>query len=114
MMIADIASGMISIQYGFRGPNYATVSACSTSNHAMSDAFTLIRMGKANVVVTGGSEAINEASVGGFNAARALSTRNEEYLTASRPFDRTRDGFVMGKSRCPCFEGIRTCQSPRG
>ncbi|HNR28013.1 MAG TPA: beta-ketoacyl-ACP synthase II [Bacteroidales bacterium] len=98
MMIADIASGMISIQYGFRGPNYATVSACSTSNHAMSDAFTLIRMGKANVVVTGGSEApINEASVGGFNAARALSTRNEEYLTASRPFDRTRDGFVMGE-----------------
>ena len=98
MMIADIASGMISMKYGFRGPNYATVSACSTSNHAMSDAFTLIRMGKANVVITGGSEApINQASIGGFNAARAISTKNDEYMTASRPFDKTRDGFVMGE-----------------
>lgn len=98
MMIADIASGMISMKYGFRGPNYATVSACSTSNHAMSDAFTLIRMGKATVVVTGGSEApINQASIGGFNAARAISTNNDEYMTASRPFDKTRDGFVMGE-----------------
>jgi 3-oxoacyl-[acyl-carrier-protein] synthase II len=74
MMIPDIASGMISMKYGFRGPNYATVSACSTSNHAMSDAFTLIRMGKADVIITGGSEApINVASIGGFNASRAIS-----------------------------------------
>ena len=98
MMIPDIASGMISMKYGFRGPNYATVSACSTSNHAMSDAFTLIRMGKADVVITGGSEApINVASIGGFNASKAISTNNEEYMTASRPLDRTRDGFVMGE-----------------
>lgn len=98
MMIPDIASGMISMKYGFRGPNYATVSACSTSNHAMSDAFTLIRMGKADIIITGGSEApINVASIGGFNASRAISTNNEEYMTASRPLDRTRDGFVMGE-----------------
>ena len=98
MMIPDIASGMISMKYGFRGPNYATVSACSTSNHAMSDAFTLIRMGKADVVITGGSEApINVASIGGFNASKAISTNNEEHMTASRPLDRTRDGFVMGE-----------------
>ena len=98
MMIPDIASGMISMKYGFRGPNYATVSACSTSNHAMSDAFTLIRMGKADVIITGGSEApINVASIGGFNASRAISTNNEEFMTASRPLDRTRDGFVMGE-----------------
>lgn len=98
MMIPDIASGLLSMKYGFQGPNYATVSACSTSNHAMSDAFTLIRLGKADIVVTGGSEApIHEAGIGGFNAARAISTNNEEYLTASRPFDKTRDGFVMGE-----------------
>jgi len=98
MMIPDIASGMISMKYGFRGPNYATVSACSTSNHAMSDAFTLIRMGKADIIITGGSEApVNVASIGGFNASRAISTNNDEYMTASRPFDRTRDGFVMGE-----------------
>lgn len=98
MMIPDMASGMISMKYGFRGPNYATVSACSTSNHAMSDAFTLIRLGKANIIITGGSEApINVASIGGFNAARAISTNNAEYMTASRPFDKTRDGFVMGE-----------------
>jgi len=98
MMIPDIASGMLSMKYGFQGPNYATVSACSTSNHAMSDAFTLIRLGKAEVILTGGSEApINVASVGGFNAARAISTNNQEYMTASRPFDKTRDGFVMGE-----------------
>ncbi len=98
MMIPDIASGMISMKYGFRGPNYATVSACSTSNHAMSDAFTLIRMGKADVMITGGSEApINVASIGGFNSAKAISTNNDEYMTASRPLDRTRDGFVMGE-----------------
>ncbi len=98
MMIPDIASGMISMKYGFRGPNYATVSACSTSNHAMSDAFTLIRMGKADIIITGGSEApINVASIGGFNASKAISTNNEEHMTASRPLDRTRDGFVMGE-----------------
>lgn len=98
MMIPDIASGMISMKYGFRGPNYATVSACSTSNHAMSDAFTLIRLGKADVIITGGSEApINVASIGGFNASKAISTNNDQYMTASRPFDRTRDGFVMGE-----------------
>jgi 3-oxoacyl-[acyl-carrier-protein] synthase II len=86
------------MKYGFRGPNYATVSACSTSNHAMSDAFTLIRMGKADIIITGGSEApINVASIGGFNASKAISTNNEEYMTASRPLDRTRDGFVMGE-----------------
>ena len=97
-MIADIASGMISMKYGFRGPNYATVSACASSSHAMSDAFNLIRMGKADVMVTGGAEAgIAEPSVGGFNSSQALSTRNDEYETASRPFDKTRDGFVMGE-----------------
>ena len=98
MMIPDIAAGMISIKYGFRGPNYATVSACSTSNHAMSDAFAMIRLGKADVMITGGSEApITIPSIGGFNSAKAISTNNEEYKTASRPFDRTRDGFVMGE-----------------
>ena len=98
MMIPDMASGMISMKYGLRGPNYATVSACSTSNHAMSDAFTLIRMGKANIIVTGGAEApINVASIGGFNAAKAISTNNDEFASASRPFDKTRDGFVMGE-----------------
>lgn len=98
MMIPDIASGMISMKYGFRGPNYATVSACSTSNHAMSDAFALIRLGKADIIITGGSEApINVASIGSFNASKAISTNNEQYMTASRPFDRTRDGFVMGE-----------------
>lgn len=98
MMIPDIASGAISIKYGFRGPNYATVSACSTSNHAMSDAFDVIRLGKAKVMITGGTEApIIVPSIGGFNSAKALSTNNEEYMTASRPFDRTRDGFVMGE-----------------
>lgn len=98
MMIPDIASGMISIKYGFRGPNYATVSACSTSNHAMGDSFNLIRLGKADVMITGGAEApIMIPSIGGFNSAKAISTNNDEYMTASRPFDRTRDGFVMGE-----------------
>ena len=97
-MIADIASGLISMKYGFRGPNYATVSACASSSHAMSDAFNIIRMGKADIMVTGGAEAgIAEPSVGGFNSSQALSTRNDEYQTASRPFDNTRDGFVMGE-----------------
>lgn len=97
-MIADIASGHISIRYGFRGPNYSTVSACASSTHALIDAMNLIRMGYANIMITGGSEAsINEAGMGGFNAMQAISTNNDEYKTASRPFDGTRDGFVMGE-----------------
>jgi len=97
-MIADIAAGHISIKYGFRGPNYATVSACASSTHALGDAFNLIRLGKADMILTGGSEAgICEVSVGGFNASQALSTNNDEAATASRPFDKTRDGFVMGE-----------------
>jgi 3-oxoacyl-[acyl-carrier-protein] synthase II len=97
-MIADIASGHISIQYGFRGPNYTTVSACASSTNALIDAFTYIRLGKANVIVSGGSEAaITEAGVGGFNACKALSENNDNYATASRPFDQTRDGFVLGE-----------------
>lgn len=97
-MIPDIAAGLISMKYGFRGPNYATVSACASSSHAMSDAFNLIRLGKADIIVTGGAEAgVSQASVGGFNSAQALSTNNENYKTASRPFDKTRDGFVLGE-----------------
>lgn len=97
-MIADIASGHISIRYNFRGPNYSTVSACASSTHALVDSLWLIRMGKANIMLTGGSEAaINEAGMGGFNSMQAISTNNEQYKTASRPFDATRDGFVMGE-----------------
>ncbi len=97
-MIPDIAPGMISMKYGFRGPNYTTVSACASSTHAMIDAFNTIRLGKADIMITGGSEAgITVPSVGGFNSAQALSTNNENYQTASRPFDNTRDGFVMGE-----------------
>lgn len=97
-MIADIASGHISMRYGFRGPNYSTVSACASSNHAIIDAMNLIRLGWANVMVVGGSEAsVNEAGMGGFNSMQAISTNNENYKTASRPFDVTRDGFVMGE-----------------
>ncbi len=97
-MIADIVAGHISIKYGFRGPNFATVSACASSANSLIDALTYIRIGKADVFVTGGSEAtINQAGIGGFNSLHALSTRNEDPLTASRPFDRDRDGFVMGE-----------------
>jgi 3-oxoacyl-[acyl-carrier-protein] synthase II len=97
-MISDIAAGHISIRHGLRGPNYATVAACASSNNATIDAFNLIRMGRVKMMVTGGSEAaINEAGIGGFNASQALSTRNDDYLTASRPFDKSRDGFVMGE-----------------
>lgn len=97
-MILDIAAGQISIRYGFRGPNYAVVSACASSTHAIVDAFDNIRLGKADVVITGGSEAvISVAGVGGFNAMKALSERNDDPATASRPFDRDRDGFVMGE-----------------
>jgi 3-oxoacyl-[acyl-carrier-protein] synthase II len=97
-IISDIAAGHISIKYGFRGPNFATVSACATATNAIIDAYNLIRLGKANLFVTGGSEAgICEPGIGGFNAMHALSTNNKEYKTASRPFDKTRDGFVMGE-----------------
>lgn len=97
-MIVDIAAGNISIKHGFRGPNYATVSACASSSHALIDAFTYIRMGKADVIVSGGSEAaVNETGIGGFNACMALSTNNENAAKASRPFDATRDGFVLGE-----------------
>ena len=97
-MIANIAGGLISIKYGFRGPNYTTVSACASASHAMIDAFNMIRMGKADIMVTGGSEAgVNEAGISGFNSMRAISTRNDDPKTASRPFDKDRDGFVMGE-----------------
>src|ERR1700760_2217112 len=97
-MIADIAPGHISIKYGLRGPNFTTVSACASSNNALIDAFNYLRLGKANMFVTGGSEAIiNEAGIGGFNAMHALSVRNDDPATASRPFDLDRDGFVAGE-----------------
>lgn len=97
-MIADIAAGHISIEFGFRGPNYVTVSACASATNAIIDAFNYIRLGKVDAVVTGGSEAaVNESGVGGFNALRALSTRNDSPETASRPFDLDRDGFVLGE-----------------
>ncbi len=97
-MILDIAAGHISMRHGFRGPNFAVVSACASSTNAIIDAFDNIRLGKADVVVTGGSEAVvSAAGVGGFNAMKALSERNDDPKTASRPFDRDRDGFVMGE-----------------
>lgn len=97
-MIADIAAGFISMKYGFMGPNYCTVSACASSNHGLIDAFNYIRWGKATVMVAGGSEAaVNEPSVGGFNSMQALSTRNDDPQHASRPFDKDRDGFVIGE-----------------
>jgi 3-oxoacyl-[acyl-carrier-protein] synthase II len=97
-MIGDIAAGSISIKYGFMGPNFATVSACASSTNAIIDAINYIRWGKADIFVTGGSEAsINEPGIGGFNALQALSTNNAEYKEASRPFDQTRDGFVLGE-----------------
>jgi len=97
-MIADIASGHISIKYGFRGPNYATISACASSANAIIDSFNLIRLGKADIIVAGGSEAaVNEVGVGGFSAMHALSERNDDPQTASRPFDLHRDGFVIGE-----------------
>ena len=96
-MISDIAAGHISIKYGYRGPNYATVSACASSTNAIIDAFNLIRLDMADLFITGGSEAsVVEAGVGGFNSMQALSTNNENFKTASRPFDATRDGFVIG------------------
>ncbi len=97
-MIADIASGHISIHFGFHGPNYTTTSACASSTNALADAFNLIRLGKANIIVAGGAEAaVCECGVGGFNAMKALSTRNDEPEKASRPFSASRDGFVMAE-----------------
>ena len=97
-MIPDLSAGHISIKYGFRGPNYVTVSACASSTHALYDAFTFLRLGKADIIISGGSEAaICEAGVGGFNALKALSERNDSPETASRPYDKDRDGFVLGE-----------------
>ncbi len=97
-MIADICAGHISIKYGFHGPNYVTTSACASSSNALADAYNLIRLGKANMIVSGGAEAaITQGGVGGFNAMHALSTRNDEPEKASRPFSASRDGFVMGE-----------------
>lgn len=97
-IIGDIAAGHISIKYGFRGPNYATTSACASSGHAIIDAFNQIKLGKSSVFVVGGAEAgINPAGIGGFNAMHAISTRNDDPKTASRPFDKDRDGFVLGE-----------------
>lgn len=105
-MISDIAPGMISIKYGFRGPNYTTTSACASSTHALVDAFNYIRLGKANIILAGGSEAaVCEAGIGGFSSMQALSTRNDSPETASRPFSKSRDGFVLGEgAACLVFE----------
>ncbi len=98
MMISDIAAGQIAIRWGFKGPNYATVSACATSSHAIADALMLLQRGNADMMICGGSEAaICPMGVGGFNSMQALSTRNDDPTTASRPFDKNRDGFVMGE-----------------
>ena len=100
-MIADIAAGHISIKYGFRGPNYATVSACASSANSLVDSYNLIRLGKADLFITGGSEAaIFPGGIGGFNSMHAISTRNDDPKTASRPFDKDRDGFVLGEGGC--------------
>ncbi len=97
-MISDIAAGHISIKYGFRGVNYGTVSACASASHALMNAFDSIRLGRNDIIISGGSEAaVTKAGIGGFNAMKALSTRNDDYLTASRPFDLDRDGFVLGE-----------------
>jgi len=111
-VIVDIAAGHISIKFGFRGPNFATVSACASSTHSMIDAFNYIRMGKADVIITGGSEAaVNVAGIGGFNAMHALSTRNDSPETASRPFDKGRDGFVLGEGAgCLILEELEHAQ----
>lgn len=97
-MILDITPGLLSIKYGFRGPNFATVSACASSNNALTDAFNYIRLGKATIILTGGSEAaVIDSGIGGFNAMKALSERNDDPKTASRPYDKDRDGFVLGE-----------------
>jgi 3-oxoacyl-[acyl-carrier-protein] synthase II len=108
MMISDIAGGHISIKYGLRGPNFTTVSACASSNNAIFDAFKYIQQGISDVIITGGSEAcVNEAAMGGFNSMKALSERNDDFLTASRPFDKDRDGFVLGEgAACLVLESL--------
>lgn len=107
-MILDIAAGQISMRHGFRGPNYAVVSACASSTNAIIDAFDSIRLGKADIIISGGSEAVvSAAGVGGFNAMKALSERNDSPQTASRPFDKDRDGFVMGEGAgCIILESL--------
>ncbi|MFW5823242.1 MAG: beta-ketoacyl-ACP synthase II [Tangfeifania sp.] len=114
-MIANIASGLISIKYHFRGPNFTTVTACASASHAMIEAFNMIRLGKADIMITGGSEAaVNQAGIAGFNSMRAISTRNDDPKTASRPFDLDRDGFVMGDgSGAFIFEEFE-CAKKRG
>jgi 3-oxoacyl-[acyl-carrier-protein] synthase II len=98
MMIGDISAGLISIRHGYRGPNFVTVAACASSTNAIADAFNYIRLNKADIIISGGSEAcVNEAAIGGFNAMKALSERNDDPATASRPFDLDRDGFVLGE-----------------
>ena len=108
MMISDIAGGHLSIKYGLRGPNFTTVSACASSNNAIFDAYKYIKLGISDVIITGGSEAcVNEAAMGGFNSMKALSERNDDYLTASRPFDLDRDGFVLGEgAACLVLESL--------
>ena len=112
-MIADIASGHISMRFGYRGPNYTTVSACASSTNALIDAFTYLRLGKADIIISGGSEAsVNEAGIGGFNAMHALSERNDSPQTASRPFDLDRDGFVLGEGAgCIVLEELSHAQA---
>jgi len=112
-MIADLSAGHISLMYGFRGPNYCTVSACASSTNAIADAFNLIRLGKTDVFVCGGSEAaITSAGVGGFNALHAISTRNDDPSTASRPFSKSRDGFVMAEGgACLILEELDHAQA---
>ena len=112
-MIADIASGQISIHFGFHGPNYTTTSACASSSNALADAFNLIRLGKANVIVGGGAEAaICESGIGGFNALHALSTRNDDPEHASRPFSASRDGFIMGEGAgCLILEELENAKA---
>ena len=112
-MIVDIAAGHISMKYGLRGPNYVTVSACASSNNAIIDSLMLIQLGKSDFIVTGGSEAgVNIAGIGGFNALKALSTRNDDPSSASRPFDANRDGFVLGEgSGCLILEELEHAKS---
>ena len=113
MLIPDIAAGQISIKYGLRGPNYSVVSACATGNNNIGDAFMLIRLGHADAILTGGTESsVSEMGIGGFNALKALSTRNDSPETASRPFDSTRDGFVLGEGAGALFlEELESAQS---
>lgn len=108
MMISDIAGGHISIKYGLRGPNFTTVSACASSNNAIFDAYNYIKQGISDIILTGGSEAcVNEAAMGGFNSMKALSERNDDFATASRPFDLDRDGFVLGEgAACLVLESL--------